>query len=487
MGGFPEAECTAKKFEVMKLVSKRKEYVKIRKKFKKIEMTVIMSLKILMYVSLFFTFFGLFSIDNWQILTVSRTMAITMSTFVVVGLAFISIYGGYNIGKRKSKPIIYSISLATVMTDIVTYVQLMIMNVNNANNSYFQFEFLEILVLVIFLQIIIIIAFTYGGNYIYFKINPPEKCIIVTSSQEGVDCIMKGIGKYRKQFKIKFVLDYADHMLMDKILRCDTVFIYDIPVEDRTKIVEFCYEYQKNVYFNPQIGDVVEINANHFIFDDVSLIGAEFKGMSIEKRIMKRIMDIVCSAIGLVLVSPLLLICAILIKCNDGGKVFFKQNRATKHGKVFSLYKFRTMKENVENYSSTEGDDRITKVGHVLRKYRIDELPQLWNVLKGDMSLVGPRPEMLENIFHYTEELPEFEYRLRVKAGLTGYAQIAGKYNTSPKDKLILDLMYIENYSLWLDIKLLFQTVIVFLKKDSTEGFKVVEQNDNLKYKNPRE
>ena len=100
-----------------------------------------------------------------------------------------------------------------------------------------------------------------------------------------------------------------------------------------------------------------------------------------------------------------------------------------------------------------------------LRKYRIDELPQLWNVLKGDMSLVGPRPEMLENIFHYTEELPEFEYRLRVKAGLTGYAQIAGKYNTSPKDKLILDLMYIENYSLWLDIKLLFQTVIVFLKK----------------------
>lgn len=103
------------------------------------------------------------------------------------------------------------------------------------------------------------------------------------------------------------------------------------------------------------------------------------------------------------------------------------------------------------------------------------------------MSLVGPRPEMLENIFHYTEELPEFEYRLRVKAGLTGYAQIAGKYNTSPKDKLILDLMYIENYSLWLDIKLLFQTVIVFLKKDSTEGFKVVEQNDNLKYKNPRE
>ena len=115
------------------------------------------------------------------------------------------------------------------------------------------------------------------------------------------------------------------------------------------------------------------------------------------------------------------------------------------------------MKENVENYSSTEGDDRITKVGRFLRKYRIDELPQLWNVLKGDMSLVGPRPEMLENIFHYTEELPEFEYRLRVKAGLTGYAQIAGKYNTSPKDKLILDLMYIEKVILYQAINYNFQ------------------------------
>ena len=224
--------------------SKRKEYVKIRKRFKKIEMTVIMSLKILMYISLFFTFFGLFSIDNWQILSVSRTMAITMSTFVVVGLAFLSIYGGYDIGKRKSKPIIYSISLATGITDLVTYVQLMIMNVNNANNSHLRFEFIEILVLVIFAQVLIIIVFTYGGNYIYFKINPPEKCIIVTSSQEGVNSVMRGIGKFKKQFKVKFVLDYKDPVLMNQILKCDTVFIYDVPVEERTKIVEFCYEYR---------------------------------------------------------------------------------------------------------------------------------------------------------------------------------------------------------------------------------------------------
>ena len=129
------------------------------------------------------------------------------------------------------------------------------------------------------------------------------------------------------------------------------------------------------------------------------------------------------------------------------------------------------MKENVDNYLSVVDDDRITKVGKVLRRFRIDEIPQFVNVIKGDMSVVGPRPEMLANIFNYTNDLPEFEYRLRVKAGITGYAQIAGKYNTSPRDKLVLDLMYIEEYSFWLDIKLIFQTLIVIFKKDSTEAF----------------
>ena len=135
------------------------------------------------------------------------------------------------------------------------------------------------------------------------------------------------------------------------------------------------------------------------------------------------------------------------------------------------MYKFRTMKENVENRSVTKDDDRITPPGRILRKIRMDELPQLLNILKGDMSFVGPRPEMMENVTAYTEELPEFKYRLRVKAGLTGYAQIAGKYNTTPKDKLMMDLLYIEKYSIWKDIQLLFQTAIVFLKADSTEGF----------------
>ena len=227
----------------------------------------------------------------------------------------------------------------------------------------------------------------------------------------------------------------------------------------------------RNIYFSPEISDIVEINSKHTILDDISLINLPVKELSIEQRFMKRCVDVVFSLTAIIITSPIWLICAIAIKLNDGGKVFFKQKRATKNGKVFEVYKFRTMKENVTNYSAVADDERVTTVGKILRRYRLDEFPQFLNILFGDMSLVGPRPEMLENVYLYTEEYPEFAYRLRVKAGLTGYAQIAGKYNTTPKYKLILDLMYIENYSILKDIKLILQTLIVFFKPDSTEAF----------------
>ncbi|MBR6159563.1 MAG: sugar transferase, partial [Lachnospiraceae bacterium] len=203
-----------------------------------------------------------------------------------------------------------------------------------------------------------------------------------------------------------------------------------------------------------------------------SLFSTRYHMISFEERLVKRFMDTFISLAALIITSPILLVSAICIKKHDGGSVFFRQKRATVHGRVFEIIKFRTMRENVENYSSTEGDDRITPVGRVLRKYRIDELPQFINILKGDMSLVGPRPEMLENVADYEKDLPEFRFRLRMKAGLTGLAQIYGKYNTSSRDKLMLDLMYIENYSLVRDIQLLFQTVFVLFKaEDSTEAF----------------
>ena len=155
--------------------------------------------------------------------------------------------------------------------------------------------------------------------------------------------------------------------------------------------------------------------------------------------------------------------------------MIFRQKRMTVGGRVFTISKFRTMQPSAAKEEHPvpvgESDERITRVGRVLRRFRLDELPQFWNILRGDMTLVGPRPEMLENIERYKRELPAFAYREKMKAGLTGYAQIEGRYNTTPEDKLMLDLMYIENFSMWEDVKLIFRTLTVFFKPDSTKGF----------------
>lgn len=451
----------------------------MKKQLRKLETLIVFLLKSILYLTIFWIFYRLFAIKNWQLLEKSRTMAVTVLSFFIAGCLFLRIYGGYDIGKRKSKPIIISLSIAAVMTDIVAYLMLCIMNTNPANNQHFTLEQPWLLLVITVLQMFVIIIMVYGGNAVYFRIYDPEKCVIITSSQRSLNEVLKGIRKYKLQYKVCKVADYRNKQLKELINENDTVFLYDVPVSERTQIVEYCYQNMKNVYFNPSMADVIERNASHVILDDVSLLSISSKGLSVEQKFLKRLFDLVISAMALILTSPLFLIAAIAIKAEDRGPVFFKQNRATRNGKIFSVYKLRTMKEDVENYVSVENDERVTKVGRILRRFRIDEIPQFINVLRGDMSIVGPRPEMLANIFNYTSTLPEFEYRLRVKAGITGYAQIAGKYNTSPRDKLVLDLMYIEEYSLWLDIKLLFQTLIVIFKKDSTEAF---SQETDLKF-----
>lgn len=431
------------------------------------------SLKGTLFFILFATFFVFFGIENEWLLRLSRTAAVTMLTFAVLGSALMSIYGGYSVGVTKSKPIIYSMTLSTVFTDIVTHLQLCIMNTNAANNQKFQYEHPLLLLLVMVIQILVIIFFAYFGNFVYFSINSPEKCCVITTSKYSLNNIVPKIKKYKKQYLITDAILFTNPDLFDIINRCDTVFVYDVPAASRTTIVEYCYANNKNIYYNFEMCDVVSLRGRNAMLDDKPMIASTVKGLTVEQRIMKRAMDLFVSTVGLIVTSPIMLACAIAIKAEDGGSVFFKQKRATKDGKIFKVYKFRTMKEkNSINKSVTEDDDRITKVGKILRKFRIDELPQIINIFKGEMSVVGPRPEMIENVDEYTQALPEFSYRLRVKAGLTGLAQIAGKYNTSPKDKLVLDLMYIEKYSIWQDIKLIFQTLTVFFKADdSTEAF----------------
>lgn len=447
---------------------------------KKLKRTIVFILKIALFASLFGIFFGIFGINNPWLFNFSRTTGVTMVTFVVLGIALMSVYGGYAVGSQKSRPIVHSMALATVITDLVTHLQLSIMNTSEKNNDHFVYETPHLLLLVMVLQVLVIIFFAYFGNYVYFSIEPPERCCVISSSSQSLGHIIPKILRFKKQYEIDEIVRYDAQNVLDVISRSDTIFLYDVPTKERTDLIDFCYQKQKNIYYNFEMIDVVSQGAKYVTLDDKSMVMHMAKDLTFEQRVIKRLMDLSISIVALILTSPIMLACAIAIKAEDGGKVFYKQKRLTKYGRVFEVYKFRTMKEeNSIHKSVTENDDRITKVGKYLRKFRIDELPQLLNILKGDMTVVGPRPEMLENVEKYTEELPEFAYRLRMKAGLTGLAQISGKYNTSPKDKLVMDLMYIENYSIWQDIKLIFQTITVFLKaSESTEAFGAQELFD---------
>lgn len=452
----------------------------MRERIKRCESLLWLFLKLCLYILMLMVFILLLSIENKALVRLSRTMGITIMTFVVVGLLFLSIYGKFDIGRRKSKPIIYSMSLAVIFTDIITYVQLMVMNTITPSVYALRFVSIGALFATIIVQILIITIFAYAGNALFFSIHRPEKCYIVTSSQQNLDEIARGILKYKKQYEISAVFDFKDKNLLSKLADADTIFLYNIPIPQRSEITNYCYRTRKNVYFNPEIEDIVEMSAEYYLLDDISMLNYNVTGLTMEQRIIKRCMDIGLSLLMGIVTSPIWIISALAIKLYDGGSVFFKQDRATINGNIFQVYKFRTMKENVENRSVSENDDRITAPGKILRKIRMDELPQLLNILKGDMSFVGPRPEMIENVQAYTEKLPEFRYRLRVKAGLTGYAQISGKYNTTPKDKLMMDMMYIENYNVFRDIQLLFQTAIVLLKSDSTEAFR--KNSDECQY-----
>lgn len=444
----------------------------MKKHLHKFESTLWLVIKSVFYILLLAAFIIVQRHENIGLRRLSRTMGITVFTFTIVGLLLLTVYGAYDVGRRKSKPIIYSMTLAVICTDIVTYLQVMIMRANT-NIHEFRFRGLELLPVTILVQLVIIILFVYAGNALFFLIHEPEKCCVITSGQQSLDVIAYAIGRFRKQYKITSVLDHRSGIdIIEKhIKNSETVFMYDVPAEKRLLIMRLCYQYKTNVYFNPYLEDIMEINATHYILDDIYLFNKNIKTLTMEQRIMKRLLDIFLSVVIGIITSPLWIIGALAVKLYDGGPVFFKQERATIHGRRFYVYKLRTMRENVENYSARKDDDRITKPGEFLRRTRIDELPQLLNVLKGDMTFVGPRPEMIKNVKNYTKELPEFRYRLRVKAGLTGYAQIAGKYNTTPRDKLIMDMMYIEQFSILRDIQIILQTAVVLLRSDSTEAF----------------
>lgn len=286
---------------------------------------------------------------------------------------------------------------------------------------------------------------------------------------------MRKLGVYRLQWQVTDTALVGEAGLEERIAQVDTVILGDVPEEKRSGLLRSCYAQRKNVLCRAALEDIMVSNGKQLIVDDAPFLEITAAHMTLNQRIIKRLMDLCISGLALVVLSPLMLLIALCIRLEDGGPAIFRQRRVTIRGRVFTIYKFRTMRQDAcaqaTQHSAAKGDPRITRVGRWLRRFRLDELPQLANIFRGDMTLVGPRPEMLENVEKYKLQLPDFVYREKMKAGLTGYAQIEGKYNTTPEDKLMLDLMYIESFSIWLDIKLLFRTLTVFFRADSTEGF----------------
>ena len=433
--------------------------------------------RVLTYGCLTALFFGLMAIYNWPLRHPSRTLATTALTFGTMILVMNAVYGGYAVGKRKSKPVISSMSLSILATDAVTYLQLQIMNVNDNNNTHLELfgpDF-PLLLLCIVLQIAVIILWVRLGSNMYFSVTPPSACLLVLGYEAEKPRLLRRMNIYRLQWQVTDTALYSDADLAAHIAKVETVVLGEVPEDRRNAVLQMCYAQQKNVLCCAALEDIMVSNGKQLIIDDTPFLEISASHMTLNQRIIKRLMDLAISGLGLLLLSPLLGVISLCIYLEDGGPVIFRQQRVTLRGRIFTIYKFRTMRKDAcemkHQVSASKGDPRITRVGRVLRRCRLDELPQLVNIFHGEMTLVGPRPEMVENVEKYKAQYPAFVYRERMKAGLTGYAQIEGKYNTTPEDKLMLDLMYIESFSIWLDVKLLFRTLTVFFKADSTEGF----------------
>ena len=394
--------------------------------------------------------------------------------YVVIGLYALMIYffyklfDGFKIGKARAFEIIYSQSFSIVCVNIITYLQLCLIG------RWQLMENVLPMVLLTCVELVIALAWCFFARWVYRRLYPPRKMLLVYGAYSP-DNLIRKIQSREDRYDIQDCISIEEDMAMikERIVASDAVVLTDIPAQTRNEILKFCFEKDVRCYCVPKISDVMIRGAEEIHLMDTTLMLFRNMGLTADQRALKRACDIVVSLIGIILTSPIMLVIAVCIKAYDRGPVIFKQERLTRDGRIFQIYKFRSMyveDESDEYILTRKNDARVTPVGKIIRDIHLDELPQLFNILKGDMSIVGPRPECPKLAEEYKQVIPQFDYRLKVKAGLTGYAQVYGKYNTTPYDKLKLDLHYIENYSFFMDLKLIILTVRILFQKDNTEG-----------------
>lgn len=391
---------------------------------------------------------------------------VVVALYAVLYMIFGRVYGGFWISLNRISESVYSQALAVMMTSGIMYVVTVLLER--------QLPDIWPVLATFAVQLVLSGLWSMAAHVAYYILFPATKTIIVYDERQGMEKLIQDYGFEKKFTVIKTLTVEQCIANIDLLHNAQTVFVSGVHSHERNIILKYCVEHGIMMYLVPRIGDVLMSGAQQMHMFHLPMLRVGRYNPSPWHTIAKRTFDVVSAGALFLVISPLMLITAIAIK-TDGGPVFYKQRRLTQDGKEFDVLKFRSMrvdaeKDGVARLSTGDKDDRITKVGHFIRKVRIDELPQLLNIIGGSMSVVGPRPERPEIASQYVKEMPEFSLRLQAKAGLTGYAQVYGKYNTTPYDKLQMDLMYISNPSFWEDLRIIFATIKILFVPESTEG-----------------
>jgi len=390
--------------------------------------------------------------------------------YAVVLFFFYRTYNAYLLGYSRIRTLIFGQIISQIFASVIIYLVVSI--------AWNHFDNPLMFITLWVPQFVLDVAWSYYVSRYYFRLNPPKKTILIY--RNALDRRRFGSLKGKPSGRLYTVTKEVMYNgkfkdLREHLDKYEAVFVAGVNSRCRNGILKYCKERNIPGFFLPHVGDVIMQEAMHIQSFDSPVLYVDRKVLNPEYAIIKRVFDIVASALGIVILSPVLLITALAIKLYDGGPAIYKQVRLTKDGRQFKIWKFRSMrvdaeKDGVARLSSGDNDDRITPIGKVVRKCRLDELPQLWNILRGDMSVVGPRPERPEIAEQYYKTMPDFQLRLQVRAGLTGYAQVYGKYNTDPYEKLEFDLLYIKNMSVFTDLRLMFATFSVLFSSESTAG-----------------
>ena len=417
-----------------------------------------------LWKSLIFVFFMVMHYLFIKTIPIEYTSKMLLICIYLILVFILSlIFNALKIGVLRITEIAYSESLSMILASIIFYFVLSITIWNIYKPAIY--------ICLILLQLVCTIIWARMGHTIYYKLYDSCRILLIYGSNPRI--LMNKMEKHSSRFDIVETLEAKNiHQMETKSDEYGAVMLYDVENDLKQELLSYCFKNDIKAILVPSVSDIILHGARQSHLIDTPFYISDHYSLSHEQELVKRILDLLIIVPITIIALPFMIITAIFVKL-DGGPILYKQERLTKNGKSFYVYKFRSMVVDAEKAGAqlaSQNDNRITKVGKVIRMIRFDELPQIFNILRGDMSIVGPRPERPEIANDYVKDYPEFKYRLKVKAGLTGYAQIYGKYNTTPIDKVKMDIMYIQNYSLLLDIKLIIMTVKILFMPESTEG-----------------